>query len=381
MKYSKSRSVSSLFGLVLWAFSSFIPVLASESEQVKPLPSGIHGYAHLKADVLALSAEVKAQLDQEIRPIRSQHARTTALHNWMFAPSRLGIRYNSEYTFTAQQTFDYRVGNCMSLAALFVAAARYVGLKATFQLVDVPVDWEPRTGYYVVPGHINVVIQTKRQRIYVEFLNTFFEGEVVTGRTKRVSDERAFAEYHNNSAMAYFAQNDMHLTLKHLQHAVSLSDASRNVWSNYGVVQKKLGRLDEAERGYRAALKLDKHHYSALTNLYILLSEQGRHGDIHRLNKKVRRYAMKNPFHLAKLADAQWRSGDAESALKHINNALDKRADVAIFYHIKANILLTLRQLDAASNAHRQAQKYSDSASDEARYERKWQALQGLASR
>jgi len=113
-------------------------------------------------DVLALSDEFKTTLDRQINTIRQPSRRVMALHELLFGEDGYDIRYRGQYTRTAMETLTLGGGNCVSLANLYVAAARHAGLDARFQEAHVPEDWEESaSGYYVVPGHINVLVRLR----------------------------------------------------------------------------------------------------------------------------------------------------------------------------------------------------------------------------
>lgn len=287
-------------------------------------------------NILAINDEIKTLLDQKIRPIRGIEQRTLALHTLMFDHNALNIHYDYGKTYTAQETYEKRVGNCLSLASLFVASARYVGLKARFQSVSVPERWEAKSGYYVVPGHINVVVSGIRKKLYVEFLKTFFDDEFEQENAKVISDAAAYAEYHNNIGMEYFEKKQYLQAIAHLKTSTEYYSKNDFVWSNYGVALKFSGDIVNAENMYYKALKIKKRNFSALTNLYILLDETGRHQQAERIFNKVKRYSQRNPHHLAKLADTELRKNAPKEALKLIQKAIRKDANVPGFYALQA---------------------------------------------
>ena len=45
-------------------------------------------------------------------------------------------------TLTAAETFESRVGNCLSQTNLFVASARYVGLDAVYEVAQLRPTWD-----------------------------------------------------------------------------------------------------------------------------------------------------------------------------------------------------------------------------------------------
>jgi len=329
-------------------------------------------------DILYLSPLIKEVLDREIRPVKKKVDRALALHKLMFDRYGWNIDYGADQTFTAQETFDKGYGNCVSIAALFVAAARHVDLPAKFQSVEVENSWTPEDEFYVLARHINVSIRVHGQTMNIEFLQTFFDIEVNEIRKETLSDREAFAEYHNNVAMELMAKKDYEASERHLKAAIEHSPNDDAAWSNYGVLDKLNGRHELAEQRYKQALKINKKNLSALTNIYVLYQQQGRFEDAEKISKKVEKYSKKNPYNLAKLADSAYLNNNLKNALKLINQAIKRDDKVATFFKSKAKYQFylgdkkgTLKSLEKA----RAVSEESANTSDIAKYNKKIDTL------
>ena len=338
---------------------------------VSTTPPTVEGLATLDSDILKIDDRIKAILDAEIRPIRNRQQRAIQLHDLMFARYRWNIKYTSQRTLTAQQAFDYERGNCISLAALYVASARYVGLDAKFQQINIHDNWEQRSNYYVVPGHINAVVSLPGKSIHVEFLQTFFDTEFSIRHRKVISDRRAFAQFRNNIAMEFYDKQMLPEAIDYLQNAVEIDPKIDFIWSNYGVVLKAAGDLNKAEAYYNKALAINPRNSSALTNLFVLFEYSGRDTEADRISKKVDKYNRKNPYYLAKLAQGHLTSGEYKAALKLIRKALRKDSEEAQFYHLQARILVGLGQHKRALASLEKARENSHTVDEIRRYEDK----------
>lgn len=328
----------------------------------------------VRKDILHLDAKVKDVLDRLIRPIDDKVERAIALHRLMFDRYSWHTDYSANHTYTAQETFDEGKGNCLSLASLFVASARYVDLPAKYQSIKVAETWTPKQDYYVLAGHINATIRLPRDTIHIEFLETFFDVEIQATKKKIISDERAFAEYHNNVAMELLEQEQFAQARLHLELAIDYAPKADFIWSNFGVLDKFENDLAQAEEKYRKALKLNKRNFSALTNLYVLYEEQGREQEAKKIAKKVEKYSQRNPYHLAKLADKAHQNRNYDEALSLINKAIRRGKDIPTFYHTKAKYLSDAGQYSAAIRALTKARKISEelrNSEDIALYQRK----------
>lgn len=241
-------------------------------------------------DIMAISDELKAILDLNVRPIKRIEAKTIRLHEILFGSNYYNIRYAFDDTRIANDVFEARTGNCISLAALYVASARYVGLDAYFQSVDIEQTWEKRDGHYVVPGHVNARIAHPSKTIVVEFISTYFLETLSQKKSRKISDKRVFAEFYNNLGMEAFDAGHLERAETLLAKAVSKDKKLDFAWSNLGVIYKHQGKLDQAEKAYLKAQKLNKRNPTFANNLYVLYRETDQHKKAEALAKRVIKY-------------------------------------------------------------------------------------------
>lgn len=291
-----------------------------------------------KEALLDISDELKYQLDTYIRPIQSPYKRAKKLHEFLFNQDQLNIVYDSRLTLSAHETFLKKSGNCLSLAALVTASARYVDLPATFQSVKVKKNWEKSQQFYIVPGHINVVIELANQSVFFEFIAAYQETSQDRSKNTIISDERFYAEFYNNLGVSQVEEGNINQAIELMSFSNDIYPKLSSTWSNLGVAQKLNNQRDLAEQSYRKAIRLNKRNLSPLSNLYILLNEDGRTKEANKIAKKVIRYSKKNPYFLAKLAQSDLRVKNHKLAQKHIKKAISKKPDEADFYHLLAQI-------------------------------------------
>ena len=92
--------------------------------------------------MLTLNGDLQALIDTRIKSGWGANYKIQELRELLFNEDELNIRYDTGFTKTAQQTFDSRSGNCLSLTSLFIAAARHTGLDAHFEVVSVHPSWD-----------------------------------------------------------------------------------------------------------------------------------------------------------------------------------------------------------------------------------------------
>ncbi|PCK09542.1 MAG: hypothetical protein COA42_03245 [Alteromonadaceae bacterium] len=322
-----------------------------------------------EVDLLALDDKIKELLDTHIRPIERKSARVEQLHQLLFDSQYLNIGYEFSATKTAQQTFDDRNGNCLSHASLFVAAARYVGLKARFQLVEVDRQWEKEDNYYIVPGHVNAFVNLPGgATATVEFVDSYVSKEL---SPKTMPDELAQAEYYSNVAMEHLSSGDKLKALAYLKKAVKTYKKQHAIWSNLGVVYKFLGDYDRAEIAYMKAYKLNKRDPSLITNIYILYTQQGKTELAAKYEKRVSRYLKRNPYKLNQMASINIASNDLKTAERLYKKAIHIKPEEHSFHFDLARLYFKQKKYNLAEKYFQSANKAATERGQPSLYKKK----------
>ncbi len=327
-------------------------------------------------DVLALDDNITSLLDKEVRPLPRKIQRLNRLHTLLYSPDELHIQYLASGNYSATETFHKKAGNCVSLANLFIAAARYVGLDARYQFVEVEPQWQPQGEFFQVPGHINVVVTIGGQRAEIEFNGAYFDA--VSGHKLRreiISDTRAKAELYNNLGVEKLSQGKEKQAIAYFDKAISFDKRMDFTWSNRGVAYKHLGNFDEAERSYRRALKLNPRNNSAIKNIYILYSTQGDKTQAKKFAKRVEKYARKNPYYLAKLAQHHMSQERYKKAIHLLKSAIKIHPEEAEFHHYLGVAYFNIDKNKKSRAAFELAKRLSDSESKKAGLQAKIDAL------
>lgn len=329
-------------------------------------------------DMLYIDDTIKSWLDQHIAPIRRATTRASLLHVMLFHTAYRGIRYDGARTKTALQTWYSGSGNCVSLASLYVAAARYVGLNAKFQTVKVPLEWLEKEDFYFVPGHVNASIKLPRNRVTVEFADIYPAAETQDFKSKKISDRRMLAEFYNNIGMEYLEQGLHDEALAYLVKSISTTDKLDFTWSNLGVAFKMRAMYTEAETAYKRALRLKRSNLSTLNNLYVLYVETKQEAAAEKLRDKVKRYSRSNPFYLYRLALTEQKFKNYNSAKNLVERAIRIKPGQPKFYLLLGQLHFQIGDLIASSKALNQAKQLSQNQAEIDIFQGKIDALEGL---
>ena len=329
-------------------------------------------------EILKIPDPLKKMLDEQIRPIKGKPRRAERLHDFLFKPIGLNIQYDSRFTRSAEATYQTGSGNCISHAALFIASARYLNMHARFQKIEVPRTWEKYDDFFVVPGHINAVINLPFKKITAEFINTYYYVDEKRHKPEILSDKEALAEFYNNLGMEALQEKEYARSIAYLNKALELTQHNDAVWSNLGVVYKLINANNLAEQAYVNAVDIDQSNISAVKNLYIFYHETAQAEKAEQFSKRVQRYNKKNPYFLARLAETDILLGNYESALNHINKAIKIQPQIEEFYVSLAKIHYKLGQFEKSAAALTKAAEYSKNSSNN--YQKKLEFLEALYS-
>ncbi len=374
-----------LFRFILaWAFSAACHAVPDapgnlapskiEAQGANPTAPGANHIPEL--DLLALDPYITSLLDERVAIYDGQANQLERLHSLLFDPGNLHIQYDAYSNKTAKETFYSTQGNCISLANLFIAAARYVGLDAHYQVVEIAREWRPQGEFFEVPGHINVVVNLPYKEAVVEFNGTYYEQAHTRKYTQQViSDERAKAEFYNNLGVEKLNIKSLDIAIAYFEKSLSFDKQVDFTWSNLGVAYKHQGKFKKAEKSYLKALKINPKNNSIIRNLFILYKSVGNERLVKRYEKKAEKYARKNPYHLEKLAKQAIAKGEYKKAEKLVKKAIRIHNTEPDFFHTLATSYFYTNERSRSREALEQAKVLSESKAYKKRLQSKLDTL------
>lgn len=295
---------------------------------------GRQGTPELLAQPLTLSPAAIRKLDDAVSPSMSDARKLDALRHLLFDKDGLGLSYDASRTKTATEIWDTRTGNCLSLTNLWVAAARHVGLQASFEMVQVTPSWDFEGGTMVRYDHIVATGRLGDGKEYVvDFLPEFAVGD---RRASRITDEHALALYYINRGAESILAGDYPTAVDRLRTALHIAPAVSNAWNNLGTAFSRMGDADLAEFSYQRALHLDRDNYSALSNLAQFYVAAGRPDEAKYFQERVQWYRDHNPYFAYFTAHLAFTAGDYKGAIKSLERAVALKPEEPAFYEALA---------------------------------------------
>ncbi len=374
-----------LFGLILfWCISTACNAVPKVPESRTPTIADreVAGHAaptahHIpELELLALDPHITQLLDERVAIYDGKANQLERLHSLLFDTGNLHIQYDAYSNKTAKETFYSGQGNCISLANLFIAAARYIGLDARYQVVEIAREWRPQGEFFEVPGHINVVVNLPFKEAVVEFNGTYYEQARTRKLTQRViSDERAKAEFYNNLGVEKLNAKSLDIAIAYFNKSLGFDKNVDFTWSNLGVAYKHQGEFKKAEKSYLKALKINPKNNSIIRNLFILYKSLGDTRLVKRYAKKAEKYARKNPYHLHKLAKRAIDRGEYKKAIKLVKKAIRIHDAEPDFFHTLATSYFYTNERASSRSALEHAKVLAESDAYKNRFQKKIDTL------
>ncbi len=304
-------------------------------------------------DPLFISDEVKRYIDSYIRPRDGEEIRVDKLQDLLYGADFLNVQYSSEQTHTAMEAFYAREGNCLSVMNLYIAMARYVGLDANFQTVDVQPSWDKRGDLLVLSQHINASGRISARRTYIVDFTPEISLQQLTSNV--VSDLVARSLYFNNLGVEELIEGNFEEALVYFKNALFLHEGSSIAWNNIGSTYNRLGMDAFAEYSYLRAFNLDDSNATAINNLAKLYR---RSGDLRRAAEyaeAIERFNNRNPYYHFAQGSVAFDNDDLETARSSFRRALRLKEEEPDFYFALASVYMRLG--DA-----KEAKRYAESA-------------------
>lgn len=318
------------------------------SFEIPPLNSNQPAVQVEDVDVIAVSPEMEAFLEQYVLPYPNTHTRMTLLMDAVSANGVLDFDYDDGFTLTSVDAFNTHAGNCIGFANMLVAMARRSGIKARYQEVLRRPEWSAREDTVLLVKHINVILEGAGYTYVMDISGISISP---TARRQVISDSYAKALYYNNLGAEALIKNDLPTAYAYMSRAIRTEPRLTDSWINIGVVLSRNGQLADAETVLKKALELDSSEYAALSNLYEIYISQENFEAAALLESRVERYRQRNPYYLLQLSEEALLVGDTEEALRLMQRAVRKKDNDHQLYFALARIQYEAGQLDAAQGS------------------------------
>ena len=282
------------------------------------------------SDVFALSDEMKHYVHTEIGDHLRAKGRQQGLIDALYNKNQLKVEYDSAKTRNAAQTFKDRTGNCLSLVIMTAALARELDMQVAFQRVLTDDTWARSGGLYFSIGHVNLIVgkpllslrnKFDDSQITVDFLPA---GETRGQRASPLSQETVIAMFMNNRAAEALARGNVSDAYWWAREAIVQDPSFLSAYNTLGVLYRRRGGLVEAELALTHVLQHEPENIQVMSNLVLVLSDQGRANEAARLNAKIAALEPHPPFHFFNLGMASMKERNFKAARDHFAREISR---------------------------------------------------------
>ena len=246
-------------------------------------------------DPLYLNSEITEMLDRLIAKSDSSELRIAKIQALLFNKSYLNLQYSEFQTHTAEEVFQLRRGNCLSVMNLYIAMARYAGIDAAFQTVAVRPEWDKRGELLVLSSHINASGNLGYKRRYIVDFTPEIQLQQLTA--KAVSDRHARALFFNNLGAEALIAEDLDAAFGYFKNAIFLQPDLAIAWNNIGAAFNRAEKTDLAEYSYHMAFWHDSDNATAVNNLAKHYRSVGASNKAKQYETAIRQFNERNPYH------------------------------------------------------------------------------------
>jgi tetratricopeptide (TPR) repeat protein len=304
---------------------------------------------------------MEAFISNNVGDVKNSERKARQLVRALFDEDRLGLEYDSTLTQTAEQTFNTAVGNCLSFSYLFAALAKRAGLDVQFQEVHMLPQWDFTSDeIYVENRHVNVRVKIYGDEDIIVDIDQVLPDFRLDYTL--LEENHVLALYYGNVAAEFLMNNDFEQSYKFFIKALRTDKSIAALWTNLGVLYKRTGNFDFAEKAYFMALSINEKEKAALNNLAHMYSELGDEQRADLYGDLVNKYQARNPYFRYVRARKAMEDNRLDQAMGHIKYAIRKKEDEPRFYILKGAI----HQIKGEANKARKALRTAETLQTEA---------------
>ena len=272
-------------------------------------------------DVFAISDAMKRYLKNDIANLLQVKGTQQGLIDALNSKNQLKVEYDSATTRNAAETFDDRAGNCLSLVIMTAALARELGMTVQFQSVFVDESWSRSGDLYFTVGHVNLIVGKRHHDIKSKIDDNVMitidfnqPQENKRHHTWAIKEQTVIAMYMNNRGAEALARGQPNDAYWWVREAIRQDPDFLSAYNTLGVIYRRNGNTAEAEQALRYTLAREPANILFMSNLAMVLTDEGRINDAKALMDQVEKKRPFAPFHFFNLGTEAMQAGDFKTA-------------------------------------------------------------------
>jgi tetratricopeptide (TPR) repeat protein len=287
-------------------------------------------------DVFALSPEMKRYLETDVARLVRLRGRQHGLFDALYDRAQLKLEYDAGMTRNASEAFAARAGNCLSLVIMTAAFAKEMDFTIRYQNVFTDETWSREGDFYLSIGHVNLSIVRKRveepltrndsDSMTIDFLPP---ADLRGARTWAIDEATIVAMYMNNRAVESLTSGRVDDAYWWAREAILQDPRFMSAYNTLGVVYQRHGNFADAKRAFDFILEREPANTRAMSNLALVLHDQGNIAASMELTRKLDQMEPNPPFGYFKRGLAAMQESDYKTA----KEMFTKEVDRAAYYH------------------------------------------------
>jgi Tfp pilus assembly protein PilF len=245
-------------------------------------------------DPLALDAKVVADVEAVVGRAEMPLERFRHVVRYVTSPQSLNFAYAPFETYTAQQAFYRRRGDCMSFANLVNAIARHVGIPSYFVYVNDAAHHYEHGGWFFTSSHVAVGYSEGTTNYVSDFPRQ--PDEWTAPLFRRLGDDDAAALFFNSHAVDLLVAGRPDEADRIFSYLVGRNVGVAEIYNNYGVTLKRLSRRRDAQTLFEYATQRFPQYAPLYNNGASLAVAAGRTDLAARWLERYERIAEHDPF-------------------------------------------------------------------------------------
>jgi Flp pilus assembly protein TadD len=184
--------------------------------------------------------------------------------------------------------------------------------------------------------------------------------------------------YYNNKGADALLKGNYNEAYAYLRSAIITERFLVEAWTNLGILYRRSGSNEFAEKSYLQALQIDSRDLTSLENLAYVYEISSRQDEANKLNAMVLKQRSENPFYHYMLGDIEYENKNWLGAISHYKKSirLNKRQDE--FYFSIAKSYYQLGDIKNSEKYLKLAKRHTYDDGQESFYQNKLDTLANL---
>jgi tetratricopeptide (TPR) repeat protein len=319
-------------------------------------------YIESEEEIFALDEDMKALVTRSLINERDSRKKARKLLRHFFDSEQVNLAYSAGANVIASEAYQNNEANCLSLTIMAYAIADAADLDVVFQSVNIPEYWVRNGRINMLTGHVNLKIIDKKSSSDIIFLDRSvaeidFDPYVVkkTFSKKVISKNTVIAMFYSNKGANALVEGDYITAYAYLKAATKVDASFSSAWGNLGILYRFKGYEQQAINTYQYAINIDDDNLTAMSNLSMLLHNNGQFEQAKQLDAFIMRQRASNPYYYALLADEKFYIGAYNEAIPHYRKAIRLNKNIHEFYFGLAKTYYMLNDIEKSQSYMKKA--------------------------